>query len=88
MAYALQLDLFQEEDGFTLLEKRVSFVDKKLSNVQKGLFARFGIHDEKIMFLLELVQKQQMDIENMKKILGFGQEILNFTLENNPIGVE
>lgn len=81
MAYAIQLDLFVEEDSFTLLEKRVSLMDKKLSNVQRGLFSRFGIHEDKLILLLETVQKQQLEIEMMKKKLGFKPEILDFTLK-------
>ncbi len=84
MAYAIQLDLFQEEDSFSILEKRVSLMDKKLGNVQRGLFARFAVHDDKLILLLEIVQKQQMEIENLKKTLGFKPEVLDFTLKNEP----
>lgn len=85
MAYAIQLDLFEEENSFTLLEKRVCLMDKKLGNVQRGLFARFSIHDEKLILLLETVQKQQMEIETMKKKLGFAPEVLDFTLKPEDI---
>ena len=60
-------------------------MDKKLGNVQRGLFARFGVHEEKLVLVLEVIQKQQMEIETLKKKLGFKPEILDFTLKPENI---
>lgn len=85
MAYQIQLELFEKQTPFTMLEKRVSFMDKKLGNVQRGLFARIGMHDDNLIFLLETVQKQQLEIDTLKKKLGFKPDILEFTLKPEDI---
>lgn len=80
MAYAIQLDLFEKEDSFSILEKRVGFMDKKLGNIQRGTFARIGVHDEKLELVMELIQKQQFEIDTLKKKLGDPGEVLNFMM--------
>ena len=85
MAYQIQLDLFEQEDSFTILEKRVSLLDKKLGNVQRGIFARIGLHDEKFIMLMETLQRLQMDMDLVKRKLGFKPEVLDFTLKPESI---
>jgi ketopantoate reductase len=81
MAFAYQLDLFENNDPVTLLQKDFRLLDKKCQNVQRGLFARFGTLEEKLEMVQDLCFKQRIEIEALKAKLGDKAEIIEFPVQ-------
>ncbi len=73
MAYAYQLDLFLENDEFSLLRGHIDSIDKKYSNVQRGIFAKHGE-------LLKLILKQQDEIDKLKYMVHTKKEVIDFRI--------
>ncbi len=67
MAHHLQLELFEEIDPFSLLQKDFRVLDKKCQNVQRGLFARFSTLEETVETLRDLCYQQKIEIETLKE---------------------
>ncbi len=73
MAYAIQFDLFESNDEISLLKKELLIIDKKYSNVQRGMFARHGE-------MMKLILKQQDEIDKLKSMLTPKKEIIEFKI--------
>lgn len=80
MAIPIQLDLFQEMDEINMLQQQINLVDKKCSNVQRGLFSRFANMEENLAALWELCHQQRFEISMLKKQLGHKAEIIEFSI--------
>ncbi len=78
MAFAYQLDIFENNDPVTLLQKDFRLLDKKCQNVQRGLFARFGTLEETVEMLRDLCYQQKIEIDILKNRLDVKAEILEF----------
>ena len=66
MTTCYQLDLFENNDPVTLLQKDFRVLDKKCQNVQRGLFARFATIQEEVETLRDLCYKMQIEIDVLK----------------------
>jgi hypothetical protein len=55
----------EEYDDITLLKKEIEIIDSRTRNVQRGLFARYNAFCKDI---LELIEKQQKEIEALRAI--------------------
>jgi len=85
MAVAVQLDLFKKMDAISMLETQVVLIDKKCSNVQRGLFARFSNLEENFNALWELCHNQRHEIERLKQMVNPEHEILEFSIPNPKV---
>jgi hypothetical protein len=65
MTAHVQLDFFENYDEITLLKKEIEIIDTRTRNVQRGLFARYNSFCKDI---LELLDKQQKEIEGLRSI--------------------
>ena len=66
MTTCYQLDLFENNDPVSLLQKDFRILDKKCQNVQRGLFARFSTVQEEVEMLRDLCYKMQNEIDILK----------------------
>jgi hypothetical protein len=82
MTICHQLDLFEDNDPVTLLQKDFRLLDKKCQNVQRGLFARFGTLEEVVETLRDLCYKQKIEIDILKERVNPKCEIIEFTQDN------
>lgn len=76
MSISYQLDLFEDNDPVSLLQKDFRILDKKCQNVQRGLFARFGTLEETVEVLRDLCEKLRLDNEMLKEKLQFKAELI------------
>lgn len=76
MAISYQLDLFEDNDPVSLLQKDFRILDKKCQNVQRGLFARFGTLEDSVEMLRDLCEKLRLDNEMLKEKLNFRAELI------------
>lgn len=81
MTTCYQLDLFENNDPVTLLQKDFRVLDKKCQNVQRGLFARFATIQEEVEMLRDLCYKMRIEIDILK---GTSQkaEIIEINVKN------
>ena len=59
---AVQLDLLEEVDEITLMQKEIAAMQESNANVRRGVFAR-------VTTLAEIVVKQQEQIDALTKLL-------------------
>lgn len=85
MAVAVQLDLFKKMDAISMLETQVVLIDKKCSNVQRGLFARFSNLEENFNALWELCHQQRHEIERLKAKIDPQHEVLEFAIPHPKV---
>lgn len=81
MSTCYQLDLFEDNDPISLLQKDFRILDKKCQNVQRGLFARFGTLEETVEVLRDLCEKLRLDNEMLKEKLQFKAELIELKQE-------
>lgn len=66
MTTCYQLDLFENNDPITLLQKDFRILDKKCQNVQRGVFARLSTVQEEVETLRDLCYQMRIEIDILK----------------------
>lgn len=75
MAYAIQFDLFEDNDEESLTRQELNLVKKELTNVRRGMFARLDALRKEFEFKFN---QQQDELDNIKKKLESKAELLDF----------
>lgn len=66
MTICYQLDMFESNDPFAIMQKDFRLLDKKCQNVQRGLFARFVTVQDEMETLRDLCYKMRLEIDDLK----------------------
>lgn len=67
MAFAIQLDLFQEYDEFAIMKLELHKMRAAQDNLRRGLFARHGDMAKQVLALYDEIEQLRMEIAKLKR---------------------
>lgn len=88
MSVEIQLEMFSEQDDFSLLLKEINVVKSECANVRRGIFSRFDVVKKDVM---DIVKKQQEEIELLKSMIqmkNHSQEIITMKVSHGKNNVD